>query len=226
MSQTQKNRPFDHPRSSRSNRLKAGSVADGPAVTWPPEQTGEFPRNWCRGWESNPHDPCGSRDFKSRASVSFATPATRLNALNSLILPNRPQVPRLKDARTCTAAARTTFLPGQTSCGICSKTLPVSTGYNTDCRHAARLWLWSQACSSVLRSRLHATKGTDMTCYIERRDGTMRYEIRDCGPGEGWQLLVTEQRQEEGLAHMYSDSADHYSHGTLMLPSETWRQRS
>ena len=23
--------------------------------------------DWCRGWESNPHDPCGSRDFKSLA---------------------------------------------------------------------------------------------------------------------------------------------------------------
>ena len=30
---------------------------------------------WCRGWESNPHDPFGSQDFKSCASASFATPA-------------------------------------------------------------------------------------------------------------------------------------------------------
>ena len=29
----------------------------------------------CRGRESNPHDPCGSQDFKSCASASFATPA-------------------------------------------------------------------------------------------------------------------------------------------------------
>jgi hypothetical protein len=36
---------------------------------------------WCRGWESNPHDPFGSQDFKSCASASFATPA-RENSLN------------------------------------------------------------------------------------------------------------------------------------------------
>ena len=29
------------------------------------------------GWESNPHDPFGSQDFKSCASASFATPAPR-----------------------------------------------------------------------------------------------------------------------------------------------------
>jgi hypothetical protein len=33
----------------------------------------------CRGRESNPHDPCGSQDFKSCASASFATPATELS---------------------------------------------------------------------------------------------------------------------------------------------------
>ena len=32
---------------------------------------------WCRGRESNPHDPFGSRDFKSRASANFATPASK-----------------------------------------------------------------------------------------------------------------------------------------------------
>ena len=36
---------------------------------------------WCRGWESNPHDPCGSRDFKSLSD------ATRCNA------PHRPTWP-------------------------------------------------------------------------------------------------------------------------------------
>jgi len=30
---------------------------------------------WCRRWESNPHEACASRDFESRASASFATPA-------------------------------------------------------------------------------------------------------------------------------------------------------
>ncbi len=30
---------------------------------------------WCRRWESNPHETCASRDFESRASASFATPA-------------------------------------------------------------------------------------------------------------------------------------------------------
>jgi len=31
--------------------------------------------NWCGGRESNPHVPCGTRDFKSLASTSSATPA-------------------------------------------------------------------------------------------------------------------------------------------------------
>ncbi len=30
---------------------------------------------WCRRWESNPHEAEASRDFESRASASFATPA-------------------------------------------------------------------------------------------------------------------------------------------------------
>ncbi len=30
---------------------------------------------WCGGRESNPHVPCGTRDFKSLASTSSATPA-------------------------------------------------------------------------------------------------------------------------------------------------------
>ena len=32
-------------------------------------------KNWCGGRESNPHVPYGTRDFKSRASTSSATPA-------------------------------------------------------------------------------------------------------------------------------------------------------
>src|SRR3954447_17552574 len=35
-------------------------------------------RRWCPGTESNRHVPCGTRDFKSRASASFATRAPRL----------------------------------------------------------------------------------------------------------------------------------------------------
>jgi hypothetical protein len=32
---------------------------------------------WCRRWESNPHSPLSERDFESRASASFTTPALR-----------------------------------------------------------------------------------------------------------------------------------------------------
>ena len=32
---------------------------------------------WCRGRELNPHEPRGSRDFKSRASANSATPANK-----------------------------------------------------------------------------------------------------------------------------------------------------
>ena len=32
-------------------------------------------KEWCGGRESNPHVPCGTRDFKSLASTSSATPA-------------------------------------------------------------------------------------------------------------------------------------------------------
>ena len=34
----------------------------------------------CREWESNPHVPFGTRDFKSLAYASFATPAVELEA--------------------------------------------------------------------------------------------------------------------------------------------------
>ena len=44
-------------------------------------------RNWCRGWESNPHDSFESQDFKSCASASFATPAcSGINSLRALLL--------------------------------------------------------------------------------------------------------------------------------------------
>src|SRR5713226_2119641 len=36
----------------------------------------ELLRRWCPGWDSNPHGPFGSKDFKSFASASFATRAT------------------------------------------------------------------------------------------------------------------------------------------------------
>jgi integrase len=34
---------------------------------------------WCPGWESNPHVPLRTRDFKSRASANFATRALTTN---------------------------------------------------------------------------------------------------------------------------------------------------
>src|SRR3954447_1761539 len=37
---------------------------------------------WCRRWESNPHSPLGERDFESRASASFTTPAQKLRIRN------------------------------------------------------------------------------------------------------------------------------------------------
>ena len=37
----------------------------------------------CRGRGSNPHAPCGTRDFKSRASASFATPANNLRGFRA-----------------------------------------------------------------------------------------------------------------------------------------------
>ena len=46
------------------------------------EELANFLENWCRGRGSNPHAPFGTRDFKSRASASSATPAC--NGINSL----------------------------------------------------------------------------------------------------------------------------------------------
>ena len=34
-----------------------------------------FANDWCRRWESNPHGALTPRDFESRASASFTTPA-------------------------------------------------------------------------------------------------------------------------------------------------------
>ena len=41
---------------------------------------------WCRRWESNPHGALTPRDFESRASASFTTPARgrRLYPINNL----------------------------------------------------------------------------------------------------------------------------------------------
>jgi len=38
-------------------------------------------KEWCGGRESNPHSPCGPRDFKSLASTSSATPARWVRCL-------------------------------------------------------------------------------------------------------------------------------------------------
>ena len=38
-----------------------------------------------------------------------------------------------------------------------------------------------------------------MKCYVERQGGFVRYEVRECGVGEGWELFVSEQREEESI---------------------------
>ena len=57
----------------------------------------------CRGRESNPHDPQGSRDFKSRASTSFATSAWRCR-VRPATRPRRPAA-RLRSAPDQTVTA-------------------------------------------------------------------------------------------------------------------------
>ena len=42
-----------------------------------------------------------------------------------------------------------------------------------------------------------------MKCYVERQGGFVRYEVRDCGVGEGWELFLSEHREEEGINFLY-----------------------
>ena len=62
------------------------------------------------GAGSNPHAPCGTRDFKSRASASFATPASVIDAEVS-ILPKRCH--RTELSLHPTGAAEHDCVPGQ-----------------------------------------------------------------------------------------------------------------
>ena len=66
--------------SRRKFPSRLGSGLPSPACAGSPEFgqfciAGSLKRGWCGGRESNPHSPCGPRDFKSLASTSSATPA-------------------------------------------------------------------------------------------------------------------------------------------------------
>jgi len=42
-----------------------------------------------------------------------------------------------------------------------------------------------------------------MTCYVERRGGFVRYEVRECGIGDGWELFLSEHREDEDINGPY-----------------------
>src|SRR6266567_3165331 len=60
-------------------RCFAGVSAAGARSRNPEAQRGISKLTWCPGPESNRYVPFGTRDFKSRASASFATRACLLN---------------------------------------------------------------------------------------------------------------------------------------------------
>ena len=47
-----------------------------------------------------------------------------------------------------------------------------------------------------------------MKYYVERQGGFVRYEVRDCGVGEGWELFLSEHREEEGINVLYERHID------------------
>jgi hypothetical protein len=79
----------------------------------------------CRGWESNPHAPYGTRDFKSRASASFATPA-HSGVYSGRCTDPRPQIRRrpapgrssgdVKAPATTRSSRAVMFLTSSSSC--------------------------------------------------------------------------------------------------------------
>jgi hypothetical protein len=46
-------------------------------------------------------------------------------------------------------------------------------------------------------------EGDRMTCYVERRGGFVRYEVRERGIGDGWELFPSEHREEEDTNSSY-----------------------
>ena len=44
-----------------------------------------------------------------------------------------------------------------------------------------------------------------MTCYVERQGGFVRYEVRERGIGDGWELFLSEHREEEGFNGSYEE---------------------
>jgi hypothetical protein len=46
-------------------------------------------------------------------------------------------------------------------------------------------------------------EGVRMTCYVERRGGFVRYEVRECGIGDGWELFLSEHREDEDINGPY-----------------------
>jgi hypothetical protein len=35
-----------------------------------------------------------------------------------------------------------------------------------------------------------------MKCYVECHGGFVRYDVRECGIGEGWELFLSEHRED------------------------------
>ena len=50
-----------------------------------------------------------------------------------------------------------------------------------------------------------------MTCYVEGHGGFVRYEVRERGVNEGWELFVSEHRGEEDINGPYEQLQDAYS---------------
>ena len=62
-------------------------------------------------------------------------------------------------------------------------------------------------------------EGVRMTCYVERRGGFVRYEVRERGIGDGWELFLSEHREEEDTYGPYEQFVQNPSSGDAW-PSE------
>ncbi len=76
--------PPAHQHAQQRRCREGGRVGDDQGRERCPEgshgvrRPGPWAREWCRRSGSNRHEPCGPRDFESRASANFATPAAAL----------------------------------------------------------------------------------------------------------------------------------------------------
>jgi hypothetical protein len=64
-----------------------------------------------------------------------------------------------------------------------------------------------------------------MKGYVEQQGGFVCFEVRECGIGEGWELILSERREEEGTDALYERHLEN-AYAMRAWPSESRGIRS